>query len=377
MTTKKAGITLTLSTLAMAVMSSTLTSFADEAGVLAGLSGNVLILRNERKLTATGGDEVYAGDRIESGNGQLFQLLLRDESTFTFGGGSKVTLNDYQYDENTGMGKLKLTQDAGLLKFATGKIADGTTDAFRIVQPATEIAVLGTMGVTAVLTRHEAQVYFPDVNIPSSPDQPEVSLSYSALMGPGPFASIPRGTFIVNAGHTSITVDQPEGSVLAAAGSDPTFFFAPPLELKRPAPTDEESDSDNNTDQKLPVVTTADPANLKRRMHSSSSRTSPSGVDRTPAQQFISEQKVQNLLLKMEEQFGVPEELNNLPSAPLNQTIVPSDNNETTDDTSPMPDPVDPGPIDPLDPGPIDPLDPGPVDPVDPVLVCPGDPACP
>ncbi|MEE3210487.1 MAG: hypothetical protein VX245_11020, partial [Pseudomonadota bacterium] len=215
---------LTLSALAVAVH-----AHAQEAGVLAGLKGSVTVYRDDQLLTARSGDDIFSGDRIESDSGQLFQLLLRDESTFTFGEGSVITLDHYEFDDDLKTGQLQITQEAGQLKFATGRIADGSLNAFRILQLATEVAVLGTMGVTAILSPEQVSVHFPDIDLP-----PETGpLSYSSLMGPGPYSSIPTGTFVVTAGSQRITVDQPEGSVIAGDGLAPVFFFAPPLTFER------------------------------------------------------------------------------------------------------------------------------------------------
>ncbi|MEK9712250.1 MAG: hypothetical protein VW258_06765 [Thalassolituus sp.] len=401
------------------------------AGVLAGLRGEVQIYRAEDSLRATGGDPVYVGDRIISDGGQLFQLLLRDETTFTFGAGSDVSLDEYEYSDSEHKGHLLLTQRAGLMKFATGKIADGTTGAFRINQPNTQIAVLGTMGVTAILTSEEASTYFPDISLPETND----AVNYAALMGPGPLASriTSTGTFVVTAGETSLTVNQPGGSVLTAGNSEPVFFVAPPLLLftaksdndDKEAGSSESKGSNNDSAEDV-ARTTSDSSSLRElptiqaksfeqeapagsRM-SGSSTSAQRGADSPAAiRDILSTQRMQEMILRMEETFGVPEEFSSgsvtvptLPGDTVTETITdpiidPITDPVVTDPVDPVVDPIEPEPIEPepIDPSPVnpDPVEPTPVEPtpVDPVVIepydpgfdpgggvmCPGDPECP
>ncbi len=388
---------LTLSALAVAVQ-----AHAQEAGVLAGLKGSVTVYRDDQLLTAHSGDDIFSGDRIESDSGQLFQLLLRDESTFTFGEGSVITLDHYEFDDDLKTGQLQITQEAGQLKFATGRIADGSLNAFRILQPATEVAVLGTMGVTAILSPEQVSVHFPDIDVP--PDTGP--LSYSSLMGPGPYSSIPTGTFAVTAGSQSITVDQPEGSIIAGNGLAPVFFFAPPLTFERPQAGDEDDTEQNSgTLSNINGVNADDPADARARENSSRGASDENRQQsRRESQQYINDLQVQRIIERMETQFGLPEEFDpaftpeqpvESPSQPEPQAPQepapqepepqqPEPEEPVTEPEPPITEPQEPGtgsglptnpggdPLDPVDPGTgLDPLDPGSG------MICPGDPECP
>jgi hypothetical protein len=380
---------LTLSALAVAVH-----AHAQEAGVLAGLKGSVTVYRDDQLLTAHSGDDIFSGDRIESDNGQLFQLLLRDESTFTFGEGSVITLDHYEFDDDLKTGQLQITQEAGQLKFATGRIADGSLNAFRIRQPATEVAVLGTMGVTAILSPEQVSMHFPDINLP-----PETGpLSYSSLMGPGPYSSIPTGTFVVTAGSQRITVDQPEGSVIAGDGLAPVFFFAPPLTFEQPQASNEsDTEQNNSTLSDINGVNADDPADA-RAQETANRRSSDESrqQSRRESQQYINDFQVQRIIERMETRFGLPDE--------FDPTFTPEQPTESPSQSGPQePEPQEPGPQEPVtepeppitepqEPGtgsglptypggdPLDPVDPGTgLDPLDPGsgMICPGDPECP
>ena len=376
---------LTLSALAIAVH-----AHAQEAGVLAGLKGSVTVYRDDQLLTAHSGDDIFSGDRIESDSGQLFQLLLRDESTFTFGEGSVITLDHYEFDDDLKTGQLQITQEAGQLKFATGRIADGSLNAFRILQPATEVAVLGTMGVTAILSPKQVSVHFPDIDLP-----PETGpLSYSSLMGPGPYSSIPTGTFVVTAGSQSITVDQPEGSVIAGDGLAPVFFFAPPLTFERPQAGDEDDTSQSNgTLSNINGVNADDPADARAQENANLRASDESRQQgRRESQQYINDLQVQRIIERMETRFGLPDEFD-----PAFTPEQPSESPSQPEPQAPQaPEPQQPEPQEPVtepeDPGtgsglptnpggdPLDPVGPGTgLDPLDPGsgMICPGDPECP
>ncbi|WP_301389057.1 FecR domain-containing protein [Thalassolituus sp. UBA2590] len=383
---------LTLTALAAAIH-----AHAQEAGVLAGLKGSVTVYRNDQSLTANSGEPIFPGDRIESGSGQLFQLLLRDESTFTFGEGSVISLDKFEYDAHKNSGNLQITQESGQLKFATGRIADGSLSAFRILQPSTEVAVLGTMGVTAILSPDQVSMHFPDIQLP--PDSGP--LSYSSLMGPGPYSSIPTGTFVVTAEGQSITVDQPEGSVIAAEGMPPVFFFAPPLTFEQPqASKESDTEQNNGTLSDINGVNTDDPAdaraqeNANRRSSDESRQQS-----RRESQQYINDFQVQRIIERMETRFGLPDEFDpaftpeqpaespSQPGPPFPQEPEPQEpepEEPAIEPEPPVTEPQEPGtgsglptnpggdPLDPIGPGTgLDPLDPGPG------MICPGDPECP
>ena len=380
---------LTLSALAVAVH-----THAQEAGVLAGLKGSVTVYRDDQLLTAHSGDDIFSGDRIESDNGQLFQLLLRDESTFTFGEGSVITLDHYEFDDDLKTGQLQITQEAGQLKFATGRIADGSLNAFRILQPATEVAVLGTMGVTAILSPEQVSMHFPDINLP-----PETGpLSYSSLMGPGPYSSIPTGTFVVTAGSQRITVDQPEGSVIAGDGLAPVFFFAPPLTFEQPQASNEsDKEQNNSTLSNINGVNADDPADARAQETANRRSTDESRQQsRRESQQYINDLQVQRIIERMETRFGLPDEFDpaftpeqpteapsqSEPQEPEPQEPEPEE--PAIEPEPPVTEPQEPGtgsglptnpggdPLDPIGPGTgLDPLDPGPG------MICPGDPECP
>jgi len=249
-------------------------------------------------------------------------------------------------------------------------------------------------------------------------------------MGPGPLASriTSTGTFVVTAGTASLTVNQPGGSVLTAGNSEPVFFVAPPLQLLTAKSDNDdkeagssESKGSNNDSAEDVARTTDDSPSLRQlpTMQATSfeqetpadSRTSAARQSDSPAaiRDILSTQRMQEMILRMEETFGVPEEFSSgsvtvptLPGDTVTETITdpiidPITDPVVTDPVDPVVEPIEPEPIEPepIDPSPVnpDPVEPTPVEPtpVDPVVIepydpgfdpgggvmCPGDPECP
>ena len=367
----------------------------EQVGVLGGLYGSVSLKRDGSEISLTGGNNIQVGDRIRAQSDQLFQLILRDETTFTFGGGADVTLDVFDYDETTGVGQLQITQHAGLMKFATGRIANGQAGVFRINQPHTNIAVLGTMGVLGVLTPEQVTQYFPQISLPDASG----AISYAALMGPGQRASrvAKSGAFEVSSSGKKALINRPGGSVLANANSGPIVFVAPPLAISRSLIANEEEDSSSNSgdhsipdssankasgdlSNSLPSLTAESMQGINR---DNSNNTQENRALLRDVRTLINKESIQDALDNLQQTLILPEENQIPPSSPAPGTPTSSTQDSTTPDENSgtlNPLPIDPLPIDPIpiDPNPIDPI----IDPIDPGIdpggiVCPGDPTCP
>lgn len=368
---------------------------ADQVGVLGGLRGNVILERHGSELIATGGYEIEIGDRIRSGEGQLFQLILRDETTLTFGGGADISLDVFEYNEVTGLGKLQITQYAGLMKFATGRIANGQVGIFRINQPQLEIAVLGTMGVAGVLTQEQATTYFPQIELPKA----NGTVSYAALMGPGQRAAkiTKSGAFQVSINGETANITRPGGSVLANENSGPITFFAPPLAISKTIMTsDEEEDSStSSSSQDDSHVYSSSTSSLSAEI--TGSMPSPDSAANTSNERNSENSSILRDVRNIIDQEIMRDALGGLQQAittPTVNELAPSENlsPKILDELEPLAPleelkPLAPlrerEPLPPLEPlAPIDELEPltpiddfEPLNPID--MMCPGDPACP
>lgn len=386
----------------LALLLLSMSTIAEPVGVLGGLRGSLLVDRNGAEIQISGGSMIQVGDHFRADEGQLFQLILRDETTLTFGGGADVTLDVFEFDELTGEGELQITQFSGLMKFATGRIANGHVGVFRIRQPQLEIAVLGTMGVVGVLSQEQTSHYFPQVDLPNATGP----VSYAALMGPGQrAASITKsGAFQVTANGQVENITRPGGSVLANENSGPVTFIAPPLAMDKTmiAQKDDDDESETATNARsthsmnsslssdlansmpLPEMLTATPSDNDLNSESSSIlRDVRSFIDRQSLFEALGELE-QNLIspTAVSPNVAAPD-ANSSDSRYELEPLTPLAPLDPIGELAPLP-PLEPLlPIDELEPitpidelAPLEPIDElGPLDPIG--MMCPGDPACP
>ncbi|MCH8235148.1 MAG: hypothetical protein IIC29_03375, partial [Chloroflexi bacterium] len=73
---------------------------ATQAGVTAAVQGNVdfLSVLDDKRHKAAGGEEIYLGDEISSAANSGMQLMLLDETVFTIGPDTDLSIDDFVYD---------------------------------------------------------------------------------------------------------------------------------------------------------------------------------------------------------------------------------------------------------------------------------------
>ncbi len=130
-----------------------LASFAalaqDQAGVSAGVRGDVQLASGQvgaavRPRTAKSGDQIFLGDRIASGPDSGMQVLLLDETTFTVGADSQVTIDEFVYDPRSGNGKVSASIGKGVFRFVSGKVAQNEPRNMVVRTPVATIGIRGT-----------------------------------------------------------------------------------------------------------------------------------------------------------------------------------------------------------------------------------------
>jgi hypothetical protein len=208
-----------------------------QAGVSAAVRGDVQVARADvvgRQVES--GESIFLQDAIESGADSGMQILLLDESVFTIGPESALTIDEYVYDPATGDGSLAADMTKGVMRFVSGNIAAGTPENMTIKLPAGTIGIRGTIGLIAVLDEETAAERFPDQfqqlgGGGQAAGQPVV---FAALVGPGPFSTTGdnTGSFTFSSPNGSVDLNRPGGSVLATPGQPPVFFLSPPGALQ-------------------------------------------------------------------------------------------------------------------------------------------------
>ncbi len=131
--------------LAFASLSSTALA-AEQAGVAAAVRGQVKLARVAiPPRGVASGEEILMQDTLESGPSSGMQILLLDETVFTIGPQSVLTVDEFVYDPSTNAGKVGATVAKGVFRFVTGKIAKKNPRDMNVALPAGTIGVRGTI----------------------------------------------------------------------------------------------------------------------------------------------------------------------------------------------------------------------------------------
>ena len=126
-----------------------------QVGVAAAVRGTVELTRPEAVgRVVQSGQPVFLGDHIQTDAQGSLQVLLADETVFTIGPNSALTIDEFIYDPNTNMGKVSASIAKGVFRFVTGKIAQKQPTAMQVKLPAGEIGIRGTMVLGQVEGQH-------------------------------------------------------------------------------------------------------------------------------------------------------------------------------------------------------------------------------
>lgn len=123
-----------------------------QAGVSAAVKGRIEIaaLGTTVGRSAKSGDDIFLGDQIPSGENAGMQVLLLDETVFTIGANSALTIDEFVYNPETGGGKVAAQVVRGAFRFVTGQIARRQPQAMAVRLPVGSIGIRGTIAAGRV-----------------------------------------------------------------------------------------------------------------------------------------------------------------------------------------------------------------------------------
>ncbi len=195
--------------LAVALLAPQLAHAGQMAGVSAAVRGNVLLSRE----TVVGqrvqsGEDIYLGDAIESGPKSGMQVLLLDETVFTIGPDSKLTIDKFVYDPATGTGELSAEVAKGVFRFVSGKVAENNPNAMKVRVPSGNLGIRGTIVGGEVQPEGNAIVF---------------------LLGEGPNNDLgaKASSFDVENAGVSVQVSRPGWGAELAPNTPPILFRVP------------------------------------------------------------------------------------------------------------------------------------------------------
>lgn len=123
-----------------------------QAGVTAAVRGNVEIASAAGAVgkLVKSGEPVYLGNAIKSGPNSGLQILLLDQTTFTVGPNSEITIDKFVFDPQTGTGKVSASVAKGVFRFVTGKVAQTNPSDMEVKLPVGTIGIRGTIAMGSV-----------------------------------------------------------------------------------------------------------------------------------------------------------------------------------------------------------------------------------
>lgn len=175
---------------------------ATDIGVAAAVSGTVnAAAPGAASRAVLTGKPVYHNDAVKTGADSKLQILLLDETGFTVGPNSEMTLDEFVYDPATSAGKVSATVKKGAFRFSTGKVARRDPTNMKVGTPVATIGIRGTM-------------------VAGSANESEATI---VLLGPGPGnnADEKGGAFTVSNQFGSTEVDKDGWGVTIKAGQAP------------------------------------------------------------------------------------------------------------------------------------------------------------
>ncbi len=181
-----------------------------QAGVAAAVRGRVEIAMTAGAVgrEVKSGEPIFLGNAIKSAADSGMQIMLLDQTTFTIGPNSEITIDQFVFDPSNNSGKVAASVAKGVFRFVTGKVAQQSPSDMTIRLPTGNIGIRGTIAVGSIE---------PGTN--GQPPKQEV-----VLLGPGTNreGSARVGAIVLTGGNggSGVTINQPGfGSQLGQGNS--------------------------------------------------------------------------------------------------------------------------------------------------------------
>ena len=123
-----------------------------QAGVAAAVRGRVEVAMTAGAVgrEVKSGEAIFLDNAIKSGPDSGMQIMLLDQTTFTIGANSEITIDQFVFDPSTGTGKVAASVAEGVFRFVTGKVAQTNPNDMTIRLPTGNIGIRGTIAVGSV-----------------------------------------------------------------------------------------------------------------------------------------------------------------------------------------------------------------------------------
>ena len=107
-------------------------------------TGPAIVERGAARLPAKAGLQLSAGDRLVTGKNGRISLSFIDNTRFSVGPNSRVSVSNFAYDRTRQTGSFLTQVDRGSLGIVSGQIAKSGKDAMKVRTPNSLLGVRGT-----------------------------------------------------------------------------------------------------------------------------------------------------------------------------------------------------------------------------------------
>jgi hypothetical protein len=201
---------------------------AQRIGAAGAVSGPV-------KATAPGeaarelksGSPVFLNDRVVTDSKSRLQVMLLDETVFTVGPNSDMTLDEFVYDPASSAGKVSAKVTKGVFRFVTGKVARKEPENMKVKMPVGTIGIRGTYVLVSVGGEGSSSYSLNGgVNVGGNPGVP--GNSGSPVVGGGSAMPAPLSETVILLGPgAGNNANEVPGAILVSNGSSHVFIDQP------------------------------------------------------------------------------------------------------------------------------------------------------
>lgn len=118
----------------------------EQVGIVAAAGGKVeLTTPGQVGRIAQSGQPVFLGDKVSTDAQGHLQIMLLDETVFTIGPNSAITIDRFVYDPSTQKGEIHASMTKGVFRYVSGKIAVKNPKNVTVKLPAATIGFRGTI----------------------------------------------------------------------------------------------------------------------------------------------------------------------------------------------------------------------------------------
>jgi len=115
-----------------------------EIGLIKTATGTVSLVRNNVQMPAKAGDVLEQADVLTTGPDGSVGITFIDNSRFSAGPNSHITLQQFRFNPTTQEGAFHTEVQRGTLAIISGQIAKHSPEAMKVKTPTTILGVRGT-----------------------------------------------------------------------------------------------------------------------------------------------------------------------------------------------------------------------------------------